>query len=406
MQALSSRDGDRGALPDFSELPLQLELPDPLQMLDGSKVESSRAWVERRRPELLRLFEHYMYGYAPAPPVPFERRLLGQGTSPGSRARWKRVGLQITEPLGVPPIEVLLLLPGDRTVPRATFLGINFEGNHSLLSDPVVPEPLCPALGTHRRVPRGSAAQTWDVEHVLARGYALATLHTCDVKPDRPRADEGIQHCFLPRPGEPDPRAWGTLRAWAWGLSRAIDGLEVDEDVGERPIAVIGHSRLGKAAMLAAAFDERIALCVALQAGCGGSAPSRSSVGESVRQINEGFPHWFSDEFKKFNTEPARLPFDQHCLAALVAPRPLLFGNAVDDTWANPLGQLEVLRAAHPVYELLGAGGLQSQSLPAVGELSAGRLGYFLRPGTHSMTATDWAACLDFADRHLQNGAT
>jgi hypothetical protein len=140
-----------------------------------------------------------------------------------------------------------------------------------------------------------------------------------------------------------------------------------------------------------------------LQAGCGGSAPSRSSVGESVRQINQGFPHWFNAEFKRFGAEPERLPFDQHCLAALLAPRPLLFANAVEDTWANPLGQLAVLRAAEPVYRLLGAGsGLELPAeLPPPGELSGGRLGYFLRAGTHSMIAEDWAAFLRFADRWL-----
>jgi hypothetical protein len=393
--------GVAGTLPEVSALPVQSELPDPLRMLDGSKVDSAHDWRERRRPELLRLFEHYMYGYAPLGPVPMEFRVLAQGDALGGNARWRRVGVHVHTPAGVPTIELLLLLPARRAAPRATFLGLNFEGNHSLLADPVVPEPLCAALSAHGRVPRGGAAHAWDVERVLSRGYALAGIHTCDVKPDRPKPDEGIQHHFMPAGSEPDPHAWGTLRAWAWGLSRAVDYLVTDDDVGQRPIAVVGHSRLGKAAMVAAAFDERIALACVLQAGCGGSAPSRSNVGESVRNINTGFPHWFNAEFKKFNAEPARLPFDQHCLAALVAPRPLLFANAAEDTWANPVGQFEVLRAAQPVYALLGAGGLESQRLPAVGELSAGRLGYFLRPGTHSMTATDWAAFLDFADRHL-----
>jgi hypothetical protein len=141
-------------------------------------------------------------------------------------------------------------------------------------------------------------------------------------------------------------------------------------------------------------------------------------VGESVRQINAGFPHWFNAEFKQFGAEPARLPFDQHCLAALVAPRPLLFANAMEDSWANPPGQLAVLHAAEPVYRLLGAGGLASEPPPAaaasppsaaaasppgsaVGQRSAGKLGYFLRAGTHSMTAEDWAAFLRFADQQL-----
>ena len=125
---------------------------------------------------------------------------------------------------------------------------------------------------------------------------------------------------------------------------------------------------------------------------------------ESVQRINEGFPHWFNAEFKKFNGEPERLPFDQHCLVALCAPRPVLFSNAVEDQWANPSGQFEVLKAADPVYRFLGAGGLEAKELPPPGKLSDGKLGYYIREGTHSMTADDWKVFLDFADRHLAMG--
>lgn len=390
----------RHSLPRFDELPIQRELPDPLRMLDGSRIDTARDWFERRRPELQRLFEHYVYGYAPAQRIEMECNVAAQGLAMGGKARWKRILMQLTEPSGAPAVELLLLLPAERA-PRATFIGINFNGNHTLLEEPVVPEPACPALGTHPRVARGSAASAWEVERVLARGYAIASLHTCDVKPDRDRRDEGIFGCFASEFAD-DPHAWGTLRVWAWAMSRALDCLERDGDVGGKPCAVLGHSRLGKAALVGAAFDERIALAIIVQAGCGGSAPSRSTVGESVRQINDGFPHWFCDEFKKFGAEPARLPFDQHCLAALVAPRPLLFAAAAEDTWANPSGQLEMLRAAEPVYQLLGAPGLLSPTMPALGELSRGRLGYFIRSGGHAVTPTDWAAFLDYADAHLE----
>jgi len=164
---------------------------------------------------------------------------------------------------------------------------------------------------------------------------------------------------------------------------------------------VVGHSRLGKTALLAAAFDERIALVVPLQAGCGGTAPSRGKVGESVKQINDRFPHWFNGTFKEFNDQPDRLPFDQHCLVALVAPRPVLFSNATEDTWANPAGQFQVLQAADPVYRFLGAGGLEAKEMPEVGKLIDSRLGYYIRPGKHSMTKDDWKGFLDFADKQL-----
>src|SRR5205823_7658808 len=180
---------------------------------------------------------------------------------------------------------------------------------------------------------------------------------------------------------KPGPDAWGAVAAWAWGLHRAVDYLAGDKDIDRGRIAAVGHSRLGKAAIVAAAFDERIALAIPHQAGCGGTAPSRGKVGESVTRINTSFPHWFDAEFKNFNDQPERLPFDQNCLVALVAPRPVLLTNATEDTWANPEGQFQVLQAAEPVYRMLGAGGLDARSMPGTNTLVNSTLGYHIRPG-------------------------
>ncbi len=170
---------------------------------------------------------------------------------------------------------------------------------------------------------------------------------------------------------------------------------------------------MGKAALLAAAFDERIALAIPHQAGSGGTAPNRTNIKpagytqvggklpETVKQINDKFPHWFNARFKEFNEMPERLPFDQHCLVALCAPRPVLFTNGREDTWINPAGQFEVMRASAAVYRLLGAGDFNHTELPPNGKLIDGRLGYFLRPGAHSLTPQDWKAFLDYADKQL-----
>src|SRR6185369_11358159 len=200
---------------------------------------------------------------------------------------------------------------------------------------------------------------------------------------------------------QPGPHDWGTIAAWAWGIMRAVDYLHMNPDIDTARIAVVGHSRLGKTALLAGAFDDRIDLIIPLQAGCGGTAPSRGKIGESVEKINTSFPHWFNDEFTKFNTQPEKLPFDQNCLVALCAPRPVLFANAQEDTWANPDGQFDVLKAADPVYRLLGAGGLDAKTMPELNRLVDSKLGYFIRPGKHSMTPTDWQIFRDFADKHF-----
>ena len=205
----------------------------------------------------------------------------------------------------------------------------------------------------------------------------------------------------IPEDHKPSPHDAGTIAVWAWGIQRAVDYLVTDKALDAKRIAVVGHSRLGKTALLAAAFDERIALAIPLQAGCGGTAPSRGKVGESVKRINDAFPHWFDGTFKEFNDKVDRLPFDQNCLVALVAPRPVLFSNAVKDTWANPVGQFEVLKAADPVYRFLKAGGLDAREMPPPGKLVDSTLGYYIRPGGHSMTKGDWKVFLDFADKHL-----
>jgi len=171
------------------------------------------------------------------------------------------------------------------------------------------------------------------------------------------------------------------------------------EESDEKPRPAASHA-LGQPldALSIAAFDERIAMAFPHQAGCGGSAPSRSQVGESVKAINDHFPHWFNAQFKLFNDAPERLPFDQNCLVALCAPRPVLFTAATGDQWSNPTGQFQVLQAADSVYRFLGTEGLAVKEMPPVGKLVSNRLGYYVREGKHSMTPDDWTVFMDYAD--------
>jgi hypothetical protein len=399
----------RADFPPVSKLPSQPQLPDPLTMLDGTKVTTKDQWEKKRRPELKALFQHYMYGYFPPRPnnVAFQVERVDKKAL-GGKATLKEITISFGPP-ETPKIHLLLLIPNQRKGPAPVFLGLNFCGNHTVLDDPKIALPVawlpqsCPGVKDNHATDagRGKQSKTWNAEEIIARGYALATVYCGDVDPDRKDKREGIQPHLRKKGQKPGPDDWGTIAAWAWGLQRAVDYLVTDPDIDARRIIVVGHSRLGKTALLAGAFDQRIAMIIPLQAGCGGTSPSRGKVGESVKQINTNFPYWFDGEFKKFNDQPDRLPFDQHCLIALCAPRPVLLSNAVKDSWANPKGQFEMLKAAEPVYRLLGAGGLESEKMPPVGKLSAGTLGYFIRPGVHSMTRQDWDAFLDFADRHF-----
>jgi hypothetical protein len=403
----------RGADVDFpavARLPSIPGLPDPLTMLDGRRVTSRDQWVQQRRPELQQLFQHYMYGYLP--PAPSKVTAVVKRVDAdcfGGKATKKEVTITLGA-ADAPKLHLLLVVPNGRKEAAPVFLGINFCGNHTVLKDPSVGLPTawipasCAAVKDNHATEsgRGSQVNVWAIEDSIGRGYAVATFYSGDIAPDNPETREGIRPYYLQKGmTKPAPHAWGTIAAWAWGLHRAVDYLCTVPEIDRSRIAVVGHSRLGKTALLAAAFDERIALVIPHQAGCGGTAPSRGKVGESVKQINDRFPHWFNDTFKEFNERVDRLPFDQHCLVALVAPRPVLLTNAVGDTWANPTGQFEVLRAADPVYRQVAGDSLGTDQMPGLNQLINTRLGYHIRPGQHSMGKEDWKVFWEFTEKQL-----
>jgi len=400
-----------GAFPRVSKLPSQPDLPDPLVMLNGDRVRSKDDWLNKRRPELKALFQHYMYGNLPAAPAKIEAKVEREDRQAfDGKATLKEVTIAFGPP-DCPKIHLLLVVPNARKKPAPVFIGMNFCGNHALVKDPAVRLPTVWMYANRKGVKnnrateegRGTEIDTWALEQSIDRGYAVATFYSGDIDPDRADVREGIQPHFRKKDEKPGPHDWGTIAAWAWGIHRAVDYLVTDKALDKERVIVVGHSRLGKTALLAAAFDDRIALAIPHQAGCGGTAPSRQNnpKAESVKRINTSFPHWFNDTFKEFNDKVDLLPFDQHCLVALVAPRPVLFTNAVEDLWANPEGQVQMLQAADPVYRLLGAGGLETKEMPKPDKLIDSKLGYFIRPGKHSMNKDDWKVFLDFADKHL-----
>ena len=386
--------------PAVDQLPSRPALPDPLEMLDGRRVTSKGQWESERRPELKALFDHYMYGEAPAAPLGVKAEVLF--TDPkalGGKATVRELKIS----WGIPTVIYLLLATPNKPGKSPCVFGLNFNGNHQVLAEPRIrlPDGWVRAKGNKAlEEDRGKELATWSIEASIDRGYAVATFYNGDVDPDRHEWTDGIHpHYYKAGQTQPGPHEWGTIRAWAWGLSRVVDYLLTDPAIDAKRLAVFGHSRNGKTALVAAAYDDRIALAIPHQAGCGGTAPSRSTVGESVTRINTAFPHWFNDTFVMFNDKTDRLPFDQHCLAAICAPRPVLYSNAQDDQWANPNGQFEMLKAATPVYALYGSEGLKAEKPPAPGDPpTLSRLGYWLRPGKHSTGPEDWKVFLDFCD--------
>jgi hypothetical protein len=406
--------------PDAATLPVQPAFPDPLTLRDGRRVTSRDQWERERRPELKALFQHYMYGQIPKAMHMEVKTLRVHRDFLGGKATLKLISLDAGH--GGPVIDLMLVVPNKRPGPAPVFLAMNFCGNHALTTDPRVPltrgwlYSSCKGCSNNvaTGAARGGQAQDWPLARLVERGYALASFCTSDIDSDRKEVSDGIYAWLAGAdPAKNNPTNRGSIAAWAWGFHRCVDYLVTDHDVDARRIAAVGHSRNGKTALLAAAYDERIALAIPHQAGCGGTGPSRVApalaaspangrpIAETIGVINQSFPHWFNGEFKKFNDTPERLPFDQHCLAALCAPRPVLFSNAQEDQWANPSGQFAVLQAADPVYRFLGVEGLAAKQMPPLGQLVDSRLGYYIREGRHSMTADDWEVFMNFADRHF-----
>ncbi len=358
-----------------------LKLPDILAGPDGQQVTTVEQWRTTVRPKTLELFREHVYGRNPIEEPEKAHWQISPVSEQGSGGfKISDCEYQFSGPGGKGAIKVRLVQPVLTDKPAPLFLLIN---NRS------------PALADLAK-PNGF----WPAVEIAKRGYATAIFHVADVDPDKSEGfKDGVHAIFDQGPRKPD--AWATIAAWSWGASRVVGELRKMDGIDPDRIAVVGHSRGGKAALWCGAQDERVALTISNDSGCTGAALSRRPQGETVADINKGFPHWFCENYKRFNGREQDLPVDQHQLIGLLAPRLAYVASARDDAWADPEGEFLSCVHATPVYRLHGVKGVEGEAMPETGgHLHGGRIGYHIRPGKHDLTPADWKLFMDFANRH------
>ena len=363
-------------------------------VLGGAKT--IRDWENKRRPELLELFEKEMYGSVPGKPEALHFQVREQAADAFDGLATRRQVRLFFDAEETMYEDLILYIPNNRKKPAPAFLGVNFFGNHTIDTDPGI---LLPDSLRYRPDftldARGSQQHRWPVKAIVERGYAVATFCCEDVAPDTDKV-MGVRAKYV-------GFTWGNLAAWGWGLSRALDYLEADPDVDGTRVAVFGHSRMGKAAVWAGARDTRFAMVISNASGCGGAALSRRRYGETVRRINTSYPYWFCEAFHKYDDNEDLLPFDQHELLALIAPRPLYVESGSEDRWSDPRGEFLGLVNAGPAYALYGYDTFSEADYPAEEQpVTKGRTGYHIRDGRHEILLYDWVQYLSFADRYLK----
>ena len=406
-QAIAQRPGINQ---DESKVP-QFTLPELLVCKDGTKIDSAGTWESKRRPEVLQLFADHVYGNFP------DRKLEIEFTS---GPQWEifegqAIRKEVTMHLGAEKqiaATILLTIPkSDNPVP--CFIGYNFNGNHSTTADSKVTIPTSwvrnnKKLGGNNNQAaakdRGSSASRWPYKEIVEKGYAVATIYYGDIDPDfDDQFQNGIHPLFY---GEgqtkPGKKQWGSIGAWAWAISRALDYLQTDDAIDASHVAVIGHSRLGKTSLWAGASDPRFWITISNDSGCGGAALHRRKFGETVKRINSNFPHWFCDQFVEYNDRENEIPVDQHMLMALMAPRPVYVASASGDLWADPKGEYLSLANADEVFALYEDAAMPGAQPGPDTPVTSGLRGYHLRTGKHDITLYDWMQYIQFADRHLQ----
>jgi len=403
--AQSDTNYDESKVPDF-------EVPDVLETFKGKKVKNVKKWERKRRPELLKFFNQNVYGEIPGELKYTSFDLVEESDNAfNGKALRKQVEISVQKNDLTLNFTILMYLPKtENKVP--IFAGYNFYGNHTVTTDVNViiseawsrnNESFGIVNNQLTEQSRGVRTNRWAIEKIVDAGYGLATIYYGEIDPDKNDFSDGIHPFFyVDDQQQPASNEWGSISAWAWGLSRAMDYFEADSKVDESKVIVFGHSRLGKTSLWTGASDQRFAGVISNNSGCGGAALSKRRFGETVWRINKSFPHWFCKNFRMYSKNEEILPTDQHGLIALIAPRPVYVASAEEDRWADPRGEFLSAYYATPVYELYGKKGISSNNMPNVNNPIQNTVAYHIRTGKHDVTDFDWEQYIKWADKFIK----
>ena len=382
-------------------------LPDPLTMANGKPVRDAKTWTQKRRPEIVRLFEENQYGRSPARPAGMSFDLFDKGTPAfDGKALRRQVTIYFSSNKTGPKMDLLVYLPANATKPVPLLLNLSFTANSNAVNDPgIKPGEIWNREKQRVPAPKDGRFGSLKVLPFLEAGFGVATFYYGDVDPDfLGGVPHGVRAMYL-KPGqtEPAPNEWGAIGAWAWGASRALDYLETDKGVDAKRVAITGISRLGKTVMWAGAHDTRFAMVIASCSGEGGAAISRRNYGETIKHLTEAtrYPYQFAANYGKYGDRVNEFPVDANLLVALIAPRPVLLQTGDTDFWSDPKGEFLAAVAAEPVFKLFGKEALRTTQMPAAGQTIFHTLGYVMHAGGHGTIPSDWDLFLKFMQMHL-----
>lgn len=371
---------------------------------------SIQVWEREHKPALQQLLQDHVYGALPdTSSVTVKSRKTLDENAFGGRGTLEEITLTATATFGTQenisrPFIIELIIPNNTNGPVALILKQSFSPRWAAVPHPSVagkPAGDDSSLSGVGTFVFGRYISTPPIADILDRGYALAVVFPSEFVPDS--SSRGLVALGdLSKGYSQDDTRWGSIAAWAWGYSRMIDAIGDDPRIRKDGFISYGHSRYGKSALLAAAFDERISSVISHQSGTGGASLNKRKKGESIKQITESYPHWFSQTYANYAGREEEMPIDQHHLLALIAPRPIFLGNARRDVWSDPNGALKAAIGADPAWKLYGPErGLQQQKLGPFNPSTD--LSLWIRPGTHGVVKEDWPAFLDFLDAHFKS---